>query len=150
MTDEPWYRDGLRFRCARCGNCCSGFSGTVHVTGEEIAALAQHIGLPEADFRRFYTRILPGGHIALQEKPNDDCILFDPEQGCMAYDQRPRQCRTWPFWQEVVCSPETWAEETKHCPGMNQGDLYSAARIQQISADDGTIEDMPLWEEEAT
>ena len=24
---EPWYQDGLQFRCTRCGNCCTGAPG---------------------------------------------------------------------------------------------------------------------------
>ena len=28
---EPWYRDGLRFACTRCGACCTGAPGYVWV-----------------------------------------------------------------------------------------------------------------------
>ena len=28
---EPWYRDGLRFECTRCGHCCTGAPGYVWV-----------------------------------------------------------------------------------------------------------------------
>ena len=23
-TQEPWYKDGLRFKCTGCGDCCTG------------------------------------------------------------------------------------------------------------------------------
>ena len=36
MRGDPWYREGLRFECIRCGGCCTGFPGTVRVTNEEI------------------------------------------------------------------------------------------------------------------
>ena len=57
MGADLWYKDGLRFECLRCGSCCSGFSGTVRVSDEEIVALAQRLDLPEAEFRKDYTRM---------------------------------------------------------------------------------------------
>lgn len=138
MDGEPWYKDGLRFQCQRCGNCCRGEPGTIAIAPEEAAAIARRLGVSEADFRHTYTCSLAGGGLSLREKPNGDCILYDPQQGCTVYADRPRQCRTWPFWEEVVRSPARWAEETQRCPGMNQGPLYSAAAIRRMSEDDGT------------
>ena len=37
---EPWYRDGLRFECTRCGACCTGAPGYVWVTPEGMNGLA--------------------------------------------------------------------------------------------------------------
>jgi hypothetical protein len=68
MTDDLWYKDGLRFECLQCGSCCSGFSGTVRVSKQEIATLAKRFGLPEDEFRKNYTRIVGGGVISLVEK----------------------------------------------------------------------------------
>jgi len=140
MGSEPWYKNGLRFQCTQCGNCCSGFSGTVRVTDEEIAALSQRLDLPEAEFRTIYTCRLRGGHIGLIEKPNKDCIFFDKVHGCTVYADRPRQCRTWPFWRSVVCSPNHWAKEAKNCPGMNKGRLYGSDLIKQMYQHDGTLD----------
>ncbi|MFM7740581.1 MAG: YkgJ family cysteine cluster protein, partial [Planctomycetota bacterium] len=28
---EPWYKDGLRFQCSQCGDCCTGGAGYVWV-----------------------------------------------------------------------------------------------------------------------
>ena len=35
---------------------------------------------------------------------------------CKLYQARPTQCRTWPFWQEVVESAETWDQAANGCP----------------------------------
>jgi Fe-S-cluster containining protein len=139
MSLRPWYHSGLRFKCARSGNCCGGAPGVVRITDQDIAALAQHLGIGECEFRRIYTREVGEDELSLKEKSNHDCILFDKEAGCLAYEHRPRQCRTWPFWHQVVCTPERWAEESRHCPGMNQGPLHSAEEIEQLSKDDGTF-----------
>jgi hypothetical protein len=138
MTDELWYREGLRFECLRCGGCCSGFSGTVRVTDEEIRALALRLHLSEAEFRNNYTRGVGGGAISLIEKENQDCIFFDKGEGCIVYSDRPRQCRAWPFWRSNIYSSDRWKRGGERCPGMNRGMLHSADLIKETSENDGS------------
>jgi Fe-S-cluster containining protein len=45
------------------------------------------------------------------------------------YPVRPRQCRTWPFWESNLRSPETWAETCRVCPGSGTGRLYQIEEI---------------------
>jgi hypothetical protein len=54
------------------------------------------------------------------------------------YEDRPRQCRTWPFWRYNVSSPWHWRREAKRCPGMNRGRLYPPDLIAEVSEDDGS------------
>jgi len=124
----PWYADGLRFECLRCGRCCTGAPGRVRVSDEEIAALAARLGLAEAEFRAGYTRRSRGADVLLAEKRNFDCVFFDSEQGCSVYEDRPRQCRTWPFWSSALESPESWQIHAKECRGMNRGPLSASGR----------------------
>ncbi|UCG85906.1 MAG: YkgJ family cysteine cluster protein [Gemmatimonadota bacterium] len=139
MNSKPWYGNGLRFECTRSGNCCGGAPGVVRVTDEDVAKLARHLNLSDAEFREIYTREVGENELSLKEKSNHDCVFFERENGCSVYKLRPRQCRTWPFWHHVVESPERWSEEAQHCPGMNRGPLHSAEEIDQISRDDGTF-----------
>src|ERR1700682_4134650 len=106
-ADEPWYRAGLRFRCTQCGHCCTGAPGFVWVNAEEIDALAVFHGEPRAQTEQLYTRVL-GLKRSLREKANGDCIFYDKTAGCTIYPVRPRQCRTWPFWESNVRTPEDW------------------------------------------
>lgn len=138
MTDDLWYKDGLRFECLRCGSCCTGFSGTVRINKEEIATLSLCLGLSETEFLRHYTRILGDGAISLIEKKNTDCIFFDKKEGCTIYLDRPRQCRTWPFWRSNLYSPEQWKRGGVRCPGINRGRLYDVDLIMEMSEDDGS------------
>ncbi len=138
MTDDLWYKEGLRFGCLRCGGCCSGFSGTVRVSDHEISALARRFDLSEDEFRKNYTRSVGRGAISLIEKENKDCIFFDKEEGCTVYADRPRQCRTWPFWRSNIYSPERWKRGGERCPGMNRGMLHGADLIKEASEDDGS------------
>lgn len=138
MSTEPWYRDGLRFECTRCGNCCGGKPGSVRVSDAEIDALALRTGLRPDEFRAVYTRRLRGGDVSLRERSDGTCTFYAAGRGCTVYAERPRQCRTWPFWRSVVHSPERWAEEARSCPGIGRGPLHAAGRIAGMLEDDGT------------
>lgn len=134
-----WYEAGLRFECARCGNCCTGVSGTVLVGDDEIELLAQSTELANEAFRELYTRKLRAGAISLREKRDGGCVFFDRAHGCSVYSVRPRQCRTWPFWRGVIASPESWQSEASRCPGMNRGPLRAGDEIDAVAGDDGTL-----------
>ena len=142
MNDAPWYAEGLRFGCTRCGHCCVG-TGSVRLADDEIAVLARSQGLGEAEFRAIYTRTLRGGDVSLRERRNRDCIFYDRHRGCTVYAHRPRQCRAWPFWRAVVHSRERWEEEAQECPGMNRGRLHRAPAIQRSAVTDGTSGSLP-------
>ncbi len=125
---EPWYRDGLRFRCTRCGHCCTGEPGYVWVTNDEIAALADHRGENAAEVEGLYTR-RAGRRRTLREKTNGDCVFYDRERGCTVYPVRPRQCRTWPFWESNVATPADWRHTCAVCPGAGHGELIPVEEI---------------------
>jgi uncharacterized protein len=125
---EPWYHAGLRFQCTRCGHCCTGAPGFVWVNEEEVEAIAEHIGESAEQVEAFHTRAVDRRR-TLREKTNGDCVFFDREKGCTIYPVRPRQCRTWPFWNINVATPEDWQETQRRCPGSGQGELISAEEI---------------------
>ena len=54
--DEPWYQDGLRFQCTRCGACCTGAPGYVWVNDEELVAIAAHRGESVRETAERHTR----------------------------------------------------------------------------------------------
>ncbi len=125
---ESWYRDGLRFRCTRCGACCTGAPGYVWVNAEEVQAIAEHRGESVEQVLALYTRLV-GRRRSLREKGNGDCIFYEKGAGCTIYPVRPRQCRTWPFWESNVVTPESWEKTCEICPGSGQGDLIPAEEI---------------------
>ena len=125
---EPWYKDGLRFRCTQCGHCCTGEPGNVWINDAELADLAAHRGESIEEMRTLYTRSTARGR-SLREKLNGDCVFYDREKGCTVYPVRPRQCRTWPFWESNVETPEAWRHTCDICPGSGQGELIPAEEI---------------------
>jgi len=128
-ASEPWYADGLRFRCTQCGDCCTGAEGYVWVNQQEVEDLAEAVGMkPETFERRFVKRV--GIRRSLKERANGDCVLLDKEtRKCTAYEVRPRQCRTWPFWNSNLRSREAWDEAAEACPGCNKGSLVPLEQI---------------------
>ena len=132
MSDKPWYHKGLRFKCTQCGDCCTGEPGYVWVNKREIEALAAEIGESDIDeFERKHVRKI-GIRKSLVELANGDCIFFDNEtRKCGVYGERPRQCRTWPFWRSNLKNAQDWATTCETCPGSGKGQLYSLESIDR-------------------
>jgi Fe-S-cluster containining protein len=130
-SEGPWYQDGLKFSCSGCGDCCTGAPGFVWVNDDEVETMAERINLSRDDFEDQYTRKI-GARRSLKEFSNGDCVFFDHDsRKCEVYDLRPRQCRTWPFWDSNLKSPEAWAETCEDCPGSGQGKLFQIEEIEQ-------------------
>lgn len=139
LPDAENGRDGtgLRFSCTMCGNCCSGPEGYVLVTDEEIAALARRLGMSVAEFTKKHTHVTSEGR-SLKEKRSEkglDCEFLDRETipgkaVCGVYEDRPLQCRTWPFWPSVVKSRQTWERAKRVCPGIDKGKKHPLVQIR--------------------
>lgn len=134
MADGPWYRDGLNFTCTQCGNCCTGEPGYVWVTREDIDRLAKHYGMDAKVFSRENVRRV-GARYSLRERANGDCVLlrWDGEKGvCTAYEHRPIQCKTFPFWSENLRSRRQWDGLAAECPGINEGEHHNFVSIEML------------------
>jgi hypothetical protein len=127
---EPWYAEGLRFGCTRCGHCCGGPPGFVWVGKEEIEHLAGFMRVEAAAFLTLYCRSV-WWRTSLRELDNGDCVFLTP-QGCSVYPVRPVQCRTFPFWPDSLRSPQGWEALKERCPGVGQGRLYALDEIEQV------------------
>lgn len=128
MNDVPWYADGLRFKCTQCGDCCTGTPGFVWINDEEIDAIAAAVELTREQMIAAYTKVAGRGR-SLHKKSNGDCIFYEQGVGCTIYEVRPRQCRTWPFWESNIATPGAWKTTCAACPGSGQGGLISAEEI---------------------
>jgi Fe-S-cluster containining protein len=135
--DGPEGGAGLRFGCTMCGNCCSGPPGFVLVDDDEINALAQRLNLTRADFLRQYTHMETEGR-SLNEVRNqhgNDCVFLDRQKipgkaVCGVYQDRPKQCRSWPFWPSLLKNREAWTQAKRKCPGLDNGKLVTVDQIR--------------------
>ena len=137
---KEWYADGLRFECTLCGACCTGTPGYVSVSDEESAAIARRLNIPLAEFHRLYTRQTSEGRSLTEHKTKHgyDCVFLDrasmPGKAvCSLYEDRPLQCRTFPWWPENLKTPGAWARTGKHCEGVGRGPVIpiEAIRIER-------------------
>lgn len=123
----PWFSPGLRFECTQCGDCCTGAPGYVWVNQAEINGMAALLRLGVEEFERKYVRQV-GVRRSLVEFPNGDCV-FLKNRRCQIYAARPRQCRTWPFWQSNIASEAAWRKTCEICPGCGIGDLVPVEQV---------------------
>ena len=126
--ETPWYDEGLSFECTRCGACCTGEPGFVWVGEAELTAIAEHRGETLEQVTGLYTKLVRRGR-SLRETANGDCVFYNRDEGCTIYPVRPTQCRTWPFWESNVATPEDWEHTRTVCPGAGNGELISVEEI---------------------
>jgi Fe-S-cluster containining protein len=133
---KKWYNQGLNFKCTGCGKCCTGSSGYVWVSQEEIASIALYLKLDINEFVKKYIRVI-NGRFSLKEKingPDFDCIFLKEKQ-CQVYEVRPVQCKSFPWWKENLISKESWNEASKECEGIStKAPLVKFKTIQQQAA----------------
>lgn len=126
-----WYKEGLRFKCTGCGNCCTGAPGYVWVDDQEIEEMAHFLKITREEFEKKYTRVVQGKRSLLEHPKNYDCI-FLKDKKCMLYSARPRQCRTFPWWKENLSSPAAWKEAARWCEGISEdAPLISLGEIRK-------------------
>jgi Fe-S-cluster containining protein len=128
---------GLRFGCTMCGNCCTGPEGYVLVSDAEARALAARLKMSVDDFLRRHTRMTREGRSLNEYKTSFgmDCEFLDRKSVpgkavCGVYEDRPAQCRTWPFWPSIVGSEQGWERARRTCPGIDKGKLVAPEQIR--------------------
>jgi hypothetical protein len=130
--DQAWFKDGLKFTCTQCGKCCTGAPGFVWVNDAEIKALAERVNETVSNFERIYVRNV-GNRRSLNELEDGSCVFFRHNYGCTVYEHRPRQCRTWPFWDSNIETQESWKQTCEICPGSGRGELHTVESIIEKS-----------------
>lgn len=111
----------------------------------EQLRLARHLGVPLTDFLERYTEVGADGHVSLRFE-DGHCVMLDGK-ACSVHEAKPTQCRTWPFWPELMKSRAVYEREVRSfCPGSRNGPTVSGASIRsqllQIElADDAAEQD---------
>ena len=154
MTDQPFYAEGLKFSCTRCSSCCRHESGFVYLSENDLSRLANEFGMDYTSFVETWCRWVPFAQdrerLSLKEKSNFDCIFWNDSEGdttcCTVYNVRPLQCRTFPFWDYILCSPKAWEAAGADCPGINSGETHSREKIEGLA---GQMEEELVIEREA-
>lgn len=128
MTDKV-------FTCRRCGACCRG-EGSVFLYPEDIALLAEHLGVSSQALIARYTDFVVleiaeenGGwlylpYLILKKNAARACPFLEGDR-CTVHVAKPAQCRETPFVSEFFSDPTWRAELLKTCPGLHGADFDS-------------------------
>ena len=133
IKKELFYEQGLRFECQGSGKCCTshGEFGFVFLTKEDRERFAKHLNLTVSSFQKKYCDQTSGIWHLKENKTQPDC-MFLVKNRCSVYEARPGQCRTWPFWPEVM-NAKAWKSEVEtFCPGVGKGKVWSKAEIELV------------------
>jgi Fe-S-cluster containining protein len=84
---------------------------------DEMHKIARYLQLSFEEFCKKYVRKV-GNRYSLLEKPRSYDCVFLKDKKCEIYPVRPIQCQTFPYWPEVLESPETWRETARGCEGI--------------------------------
>jgi len=111
----------LRFKCTKCGRCCSDITTFINITCFDIKRIIKHLKLNSLEILKYigfykfendndiqslvdkliYSPILTEkGYtfLGLLHKKNNSCIfLNDDNNNCLIYNFRPMICRAFPF-----------------------------------------------------
>ena len=127
-----WWENGVQFACQGSGRCCTsrGEYGFVFLSLSDRRRLASHLKMPTSSFTRKYCQKYNGAFHLKEDGINPDCLFLKGHR-CGVYEARPEQCRTWPFWPEVM-NAKTWKKEVmSFCPGIGKGRIVPAQEIKR-------------------
>lgn len=133
---EKFWQNGIQFQCQASGKCCTsrGEFGYVYLTPEDRKRFAKHFKMTEKEWTQKHCE-KSGGVWHLKEiKERPDCQFLENNK-CQVYEARPTQCRTWPFWPEIM-NAKSWAKDVvSYCPGVGKGSIIPAADIEKTLAE---------------
>jgi Fe-S-cluster containining protein len=135
---------GLRFECTGCGGCCTarGEYAHVYLNPDEVEDLAAELSLPVRSFRSRYTFVDEYGYTQLRFE-GASCVFLEAEtHRCTVYGARPTQCRTFPFWRDLIREGK-WTDEARAlCEGVGRGPAHrledAEARMREMELADET------------
>ncbi len=121
----------LRFACQPgCTKCCDQ-EGYVYLSEEDLKRAAKFVGLSAAAFEARY--IYRTRHQRRFRKPREKQCPFLESGGCSIHPAKPTQCRTFPFWPEMVESRREWNRTARFCPGIGKGELIQIGSAMEIA-----------------
>ena len=159
-------KNGVEFSCQMCGGCCRGFEeGEVYLYMEDIVKLANHLGLKgKAGLKKFaekYLKVIPDSFywrepgepkgrtykfktLGFKFTEKDEHCHFLDNNLCTVHEERPFQCRCFPWWQMMVTTKGriNLEDYAKKCEGLRlmKGKFYPPEEILKWAQEEYEIE----------
>lgn len=83
--------------CLQCANCCKNYSPRFKTP--DIKRIAKLLRMKEGDFVETYLRLDEDNDYVVRQSP---CPFLDTDNACKIYDDRPSDCRRYPYTDEDV------------------------------------------------
>ncbi len=102
-----------RIDCLQCANCCKQYSPRFKTP--DIKRISRHLGMRESEFIDAYLVVDEEGDFVVKSLP---CPFLAADHSCSIYDQRPSDCRRFPYTDEDVFfkRPELTLVNAGFCP----------------------------------
>ena len=130
-ADSMIYKhSALHFECTHCGACCQG--GDEHyvaINRADLTRIRRYLGISEAWLKRRYVRFFSPSFYTLRFTDKNHCVFLNRDNTCRIYAVRPVQCRTYPWWPELLASKKAWHQEARRCEGIDNGKRVAVNRI---------------------
>jgi Fe-S-cluster containining protein len=121
----------LRFTCQPGCTACCDQSGFVYLSEDDIAKAAKFVGMRTDVFEEKYI-YRTANRRRFRKPPNKQCPFLEG-RGCSIHPSKPTQCRTFPFWPELVESRILWKSAARYCPGIGKGPLIQIGAAMEIA-----------------
>lgn len=121
----------MRFQCQPgCIRCCEQ-PGHIYLSPADVARLARHLKLTQAEFRRQFV-CGPKGRERLR-KPRAKQCPFLLATGCGVHAVKPLQCKAFPFWPEILDKASERRDAAAYCPGLGHGPLINIRVARRVA-----------------
>ena len=125
-----WEKEEVRFKCQEdCFKCCMK-PGVVNFDKEDLEDAANFLGIPQSKFKKEFRLKKTQDYWEMDVEEDLPCPFLTP-QGCGIHPAKPKQCRTYPFWQENLASKNDWQLTAGFCPGIGTGPKIPTAAIKR-------------------
>jgi Fe-S-cluster containining protein len=128
--DKAWFelnessknKSPVHFECTACGKCCTGKGGKVWVNTAEQNEISDLLNLSRKELIESYLDVGDKkgkyGIQQVQKEGEERCIFLTTENKCSIYRVRPTQCRTFPYWPQIMASHYDWQRSQQQCEGI--------------------------------
>jgi Fe-S-cluster containining protein len=104
----------------------------VYVSDADLTALAAELGQSEQEVEQQFCDHEDGWRFL--KRASGACVFLTEKGLCGVYKARPKQCGTWPYWEDNIATEKKWVDAVKSfCPGIGKGEVTPADDVQRIA-----------------
>ena len=109
LTEEAFEK----IDCLKCAQCCKNYSPRFKTP--DIKRISKKLKMRESEFIDTYLNVDEEGDFVVKSTP---CPFLGPDNFCSIYDDRPSDCRRFPYTDEDILlkRPQLTLKNSTFCP----------------------------------